>query len=117
MSAEILCGRLRALLEICAPTKFNDVVFALQDAQEEIRAKFGLTKLAIPFAQTELLFHVQQFPDGKIEVHREHPTGHGMRYLEQSKKGFTLRLKAKNWPWERRKRSKRPKSKARKASR
>ena len=69
-------------------------MFALQDAQEDIRAKFRLKKLASAFNQTQLLFGVRQFPNGKIEVIREHPYYLGWTYLEPSAEGLRLRLTA-----------------------
>jgi plasmid maintenance system antidote protein VapI len=101
-SADILCAQLRALLEFCAPTKFNDVVFALQDAQERIRAEFAIKGLAAAFDHTQLWLNVRQFPDGKIEVHREHPYYLGWNYLETSAKGLRLLLRPVP-PWKRRK--------------
>jgi hypothetical protein len=93
-STEILCAQLRALLEFCRlrrPSGFNDLVFALQDAQEDIRAAFGIKELAAAFNHTQLWLEVRQFPDGKIEVGREHPHYLGWTYLEPSTKGLRLR--------------------------
>jgi transcriptional regulator with XRE-family HTH domain len=106
-STEILCAQLRALLEFCSlrsPSKFNDIVFALQDAQEDIRAAFGIKELAAAFDHTQLWLSVRQFPDGKIEVGREHPHYLGWSYLEPSTKG--LRLRPTAWEKPPRKRSK-----------
>jgi transcriptional regulator with XRE-family HTH domain len=98
MSAEILCAQLRALLEFCSlrrPSRFNDLVFALQDAQEDIRAAFDIKELAAAFDHTQLWLSVQQFPNGKIEVEREHPHYSGWTYLEPGAKG--LRLRSEPW--------------------
>ena len=93
-STEILCAQLRSLVEFCAPTKFNDVVFAIQDSLENIRAQLGLKGLAAAFNHTQLWLDVRMFPDGKIEVEREHPHYLGWTYLEPSAKGLRLRSTA-----------------------
>lgn len=92
VDVRILQGKIELLFEHCPETKWNDLIFDLQEALEEIRERLGLTKLAKCFEETEQVFLVYTSKtDGEIKALRQHPQN--LTYLDIG----TGRLLTKPW--------------------
>jgi hypothetical protein len=88
MDQKLLQAKIALLFEYCPEKKWNRMLFAIQDALEDVRAKFfGTRALSKCFESSEIRFSVFIEKDGEIKVMRFHPASPEYLDIEAMKRG------------------------------